>query len=436
MDEVIRRCLLEFYEIGLPEHVRRDVDPPLMEDAVITIVGGRRVGKTYLTYQIIEDYIQRRIVSSIDHVCYVHFDDERLIELQVDDLRRIDEIFLEISGATAKTKLLFVFDEIHRIRNWELFVLRLNRNPNWRVVVTGSSSDLEEDKVGRQLRGKTFTIRLHPLSFQEYLRFLGQDPPGKRISTQAAAKFKRLFRRYMETGSYPAVVDLKQTDRREVLRQYFNAVVASDFVDTKRIVRPLSCKLYLRNLLQRNASAYTHKKERNILSSMGHKIQPDTVADWFNWARESYFIGVNTIDSPSIKKQEQNYRKIYAIDWALANTVSSFAEPRTSRVLESIIYWHIQRSGLHTSYALLGRERHEIDFMVSEPGSPPHLAVQVCQNVSDPRVWEREIRGLVKVTDEAEVEPLVIVLDEPPASLRKQVPMERAWEWCLHFNRR
>lgn len=433
LDETIRRCLLEFYEIGLPEYVRRDVEIPVLENMVVTIVGGRRVGKTFLTYQLIDDYLGRKVIATIEHVCYVHFDDERLIELKTADLRRIDEIFLELAGASPQTPILFVFDEIHRVCDWEFFALRLKRNPKWHVVVTGSSSDLEEDKVGRQLRGKTFTIRLHPLSFREYLRFRGQEPGRKDFSTSEAARCKRMFREYMTAGSYPAMVALPLAERREILRQYFNAIVASDFVDVRRIVRPLSCKLFLRNLLQRNAAAYTHKKERNILASMGHKIPANTIADWFNWAHDSYFMGVNTIDSPSIKKQEQNYRKIYSVDWAMANMVSGFSEPRTSRVLESIVYWHLQRKGYLTSYALTGKDKHEIDFMVSEPGRSPHRAMQVCVDISDPAVWEREIRGFRQIATQrdSDIESLIVLLDEPTIKCPGNYPIVRAWELCL-----
>jgi predicted AAA+ superfamily ATPase len=121
------------------------------------------------------------------------------------DLRRIDEVFLGLIQAAPGDRLIFVFDEIHRIEGWEFFALRLNRNPNWRVIVTGSSADLEEDKVGRQLRGKTLTMRLYPLSFREFLRFRGQEPDRREFSTLDTARLSRLFGEYITTGSYPAM---------------------------------------------------------------------------------------------------------------------------------------------------------------------------------------------------------------------------------------
>ena len=433
MDAVIRQCLVELFELGIPKYVSRDIEVPLLKDMVTIVVGGRKVGKTYLTYQLIDTLLHQQKISSLRQVCYLHFDDERLLELQTDDLRRIDALFLELTDASPQTPLVFVFDEIHRVKNWEYFVLRLNRNPNWHVVVTGSSADLEEDNVGRQLRGKSFTVKLHPLSFEEFLRFKGESFRPTRHSVADEARLSRLFEQYMQMGSYPAMPGIAAVEQREVLRQYFNSVVASDFVDRRKINHPLSCKIYLRNLLQKNSAAYTHKKERNTLSSIGHKVPANVIADWFNWAETAYLIGVNAVDSPSIKKQEQNYRKIYAIDWAMANAVSSFGEPRTSRTLESIVYWHLKRRGLRTSYTLLGPHKNEIDFVVARPEAPPHLAIQVCLDLADPDVLQRETAAFAFLTTQryAAARPLILTLHAPPSSVRTEYPLHNVWKWIL-----
>ena len=76
-DEVIRRCILEFRDIGIPEFVPRDVDIPILKNMVTTIVGARKAGKTYLTYQLIERFIERKRIPSLEHVCYQHFATDR-----------------------------------------------------------------------------------------------------------------------------------------------------------------------------------------------------------------------------------------------------------------------------------------------------------------------------------------------------------------------
>lgn len=430
---IIRRCILDFYDAGIPEYVVRDVRIPMLKNMVTTVVGGRKTGKTFLTYQIINSLVTDGVIPSIRHVCYLHFDDERLLELQTDDLSRIDETFMEIGNIKPMDPVLFVFDEIHRIANWEYFVLRLNRNPNWRVVVTGSSSDLEEDKVGRQLRGKTVTIHLHPLSFSEYVRFRGRDVRPSGYSTAEAAGLAGLFNDYLHIGGYPAMVDTVAECRPDLLRQYFNSIVAADFLENRNIVDPIACKLFLRNILRRNACPYMHKKEHNAMASMGYAVHRNTIAQWFDWACESYLVGVNAINSPSVKKQQQNYRKLYAIDWALANAISAFREPRLAQALESVVYWELRRRGLATSYELVGPGKHEIDFLAGPPQSAPELAIQVCADLSDPTTLEREERALAKRVELAgnPVEPLILTLYEPSPALRLRFPVRKAWEWCL-----
>lgn len=435
-NDLIRRCILDFRETGIPDYVSRDVCPTLMKNMVTTLVGGRKTGKTYLTYQVIDGLCRAGAIESLEHVCYLHFDDERLLELQAVDLRRIDEVFLGLVSGSGEEPLVFVFDEIQRVEGWEFFVLRLSRNPNWRVIVTGASADLEEDKVGRQLRGKTLTTHLYPLSFREFLRFFGGEPKRDGFSTADAARISRFFEDYMTTGSYPAMRDTPVTARRELLRQYFNSIVSADFLENRNITHPLSCKLYLRNLLRRNSCPYMHKKERNILASMGHPVPANTIADWFNWARESYVMGVNAINSPSVKKQEQNYRKLYAVDWALANAVSAFREPRASQVLESIVFWELQRRGLHTSYELVGGDKYEVDFVAGPPEGPPTMAIQVCMDLSDPSTVEREERALARLVEHLGegVEPLIITLQDPPSGIEFRYPVQKAWQWCLQSN--
>lgn len=433
-NEIIRRCILDFYDVGLPRYVARDCRVPMLKNMVATIVGGRKTGKTYLTYQIIDGLIGQCFIPTIRHVCYLHFDDERLLEMQTDDLSRIDTVFMELSKLTPHDAILFVFDEIHRVANWEYYVLRLNRNPNWRVVVTGSSADLEEGKVGSQLRGKTVTTHLLPLSFREYLRFLGQEPASQRsYSTGDSARLGGHFNDYLFSGSYPAIPETGEESRLELLRQYFNSIVAADFLENRNISDPLACKLFLRNLLRRNSCPYTHKKEQNTLGSMGHNVNRNNISTWFNWACESYFIGVNAICSPSEKKQQQNYRKVYAIDWALADSVSSFREHRVSRALEAVVFWELRRRGMDTSYDLVGSGKHEVDFVAGAPQEPPSLAIQVCADLTDPSTLEREERSLDRLLEYHgdNMAPMILTLDAPPPAIRTSFPIKNVWEWCL-----
>ena len=394
MEQLLKERILEFQQNGIEEYIKRDIQVRHIRDMITTIAGGRKTGKTYLTYQIIDDFLKQGIISSLSQVCYLHFDDEALMMMNVEDLSKIDKVFLSLlPEASRKSNLIFIFDEIHKIKGWENFVLRLKKKPNQYVVVTGSTSELEEDKVARQLRGKTFTNRLFPLSFIEFIRFKGCKIDPTKLSASDYITISNLFDEYIHHGSYPALALCKPAECRELLQNYFNSVVMSDFIFSKNIQNPLACKIYLRNLLQQNGCPYTHKKAMNNLKSLGYSLSSRTISEWYKWAEESYLIGTCTINSPSIKKIEQNYRKVYCIDWHMATTVSCFRENRISRALETIVYWQLRKQGLQVSYELISDKKFEIDFLVSQPGSTPHAAIQVCVDINDPDVLAREIRS-------------------------------------------
>jgi len=414
MESIIKERILDFQQAGIPEYLRRDTKVFHLEDMVTTIAGGRKVGKTYLTYQIIDDLIKNSTVKSLKNVCYLHFDDEALASMKPGELSKIDQVFLSLLDKDEVCQpILFVFDEIHNVQGWENFVLRLKKKKNWLVVVTGSTSELEEDKVARQLRGKTFTNRLYPLSFAEFLRFNGSEIDLTRMSGRDKSEAMKNFDEYMKRGSYPAVAKLGDALLRPLLQNYFNSIVVSDFILNKNIQNPVACKSFLRNILLKNACPYTHKKELNNLKSLGFNLAPKTVSDWFRWAEEVYFIGSVGFNSTSLKRISQNYRKIYSSDWAMANCISGWNEKKTSRILESITYWHLIRNGFDVKYESVGQNRNEIDFIVSHHGKKPFLAIQVCSDLSNEFTHERETKSLMLLCKEnPSIKPLILTLFE------------------------
>ncbi len=435
MDSLLKERILDFHQSGIPAYTRRDATVAHVKDMVTTIVGGRKTGKTYLTYQVIDDLLKSGGLESLRRVCYLHFDDEALAAMRQEDLAGIDRVFLSLLEKEEREgALLFVFDEIHRVQGWENFVLRLKKRPNWLVMVTGSTVDLEEDKVARQLRGKTFTNRLHPLSFKEFLRFNGFNSSPDRMSSADRAAARGLLDLYLEKGGYPAATVVDRQILRQLLQNYFNSIVASDFILGRDIQSPGACKAYLRDLLQKNACPYTHKKELNNLRSMGFPLAPKTVSEWFTWAEESYFLGSAGIQSPSPKRVAKNYRKIYCCDWAMANSVTGWSEKRISRSLEAVVYWHLVRQGFSVSYDLAGTEKAEIDFVVSRHGERPFAAIQVCMDIADDVVEGRELKGLAWYAKRnPDVACRVITLAEPRRKLA--VPVVSALDFLLDHDK-
>ena len=98
-----------------------------------------------------------------------------------------------------------------------------------------------------------------------------------------------------------------------------------------------------------------------------------------------------------------------------------------------MVYWELRRRGFSVSYDVVGTKKHEVDFVAGEPAKPPHLAIQVCMDLSDPDVVEREVWAFRQIKERLgpQIEPLIVTLDSPPAHLSLPVPVTRGWEWAL-----
>ncbi len=435
--EIVKSRLLDFQEMEMPNYIKRDISINHLPDMITTIVGVRKSGKTYLTYQLIDELIKNKFIKSLKQVCYLHFDDEQLSGFSVADLHIIDEIFYSLfeTKTQKKDNVVFVFDEIHKIKGWENFVLRIKKKPRTIVIVTGSSADLEADKVNKQLRGKTFTNCIYPLSFKEFLKFKGEKINIKRLTSSAKSIGIHYFDEYCKVGCFPAVANISNKLIPELLKNYFISIVQADFLFSDFSVHNLACKDFVTYLLHNNGGKYTHKKTFNSLRSFGHNFSKENVPNWYELAKNCYFVGETAIYSNSAKKIQQNYRKVYCVDWQLANSVSFPTEKRKTATLESIVYWELIRRKKKCSYYLVSSNKLEIDFLVYDIFGKPETAIQVSHDISSPETFEREIKPFNYIKKEfPNINCLLLTenTEMPPLkNFDPDIKIKSVWKWLL-----
>ncbi len=395
---LLRARLQEFREDGIPEYSTRVFNSTFYKDMVITLVGVRKAGKTYATYQTIDQMLKTGKLSSLDQVCYLHFDDESLMTFGVNHLTQIDEALLQINPDIHSESVLYVFDEIHKLAGWEGYVLRLLRKRNSRILVTGSSADLEPDRVNRQLRGKSMAEHIYPLSFLEFCRWNDTNTNPSKWSPRNRATIEQLFEKYIRWGGFPGLHETKTDKEREaLLKTYCSTIVASDFLEKSKIPDPILIKHYLFRLLQNNTGAYTHKKMLDALSGIQIKVDKRQLYALAHLAEENYLFDFVQIYAESQAKINQNPRKVYCADWAMANVVAFPTKLQFNRALEAIVYWELKRRGYQVRYYRHPHSEHEVDFIAYKTFEAPELAIQVTSQMDDKTTIKRETRSLTNL---------------------------------------
>ena len=95
--EDFRKVIAEWFTRTLPEIHERDIDIPLDVDVVVSIVGPRRSGKTFMVYSIISKL--RRFVPT-SNVLYINMEHERLRHLSAEDLGDLITAYYEGGNQT------------------------------------------------------------------------------------------------------------------------------------------------------------------------------------------------------------------------------------------------------------------------------------------------------------------------------------------------
>lgn len=262
------------------------------------------------------------------------------------------------------------------------------------MLVTGSSSRLLKRDIATELRGKSLSNYLYPLSFSEFLQFHHFN--HEHDSTVGIAEMARYFHEYLVWGAYPALVFQNEYAKELLLREYFDTMILRDVIQRYNVNNPGSCTQLYHYLLSRIGRPVTILAAHRFLHEAGYEASRVTVRDYFEWAVDSWLLFSLSIYSDSLRDQVRNYKKIYAIDWALALKNCRSWDGSYSRAFENCVFLHLQRRFQRIHYYLTRESRQEVDFIMFDNNGKPVAAVQACMDVSTPETLKREIEPLIK----------------------------------------
>ncbi len=221
--------------------------------------GVRRVGKTTIMYQIIENLIDEGVNPK--NIFYATFDNPILKLVNAENVLAIYESLYPIEG----TRYIF-FDEIQYTDNWELWMKVIyDSRKDIRLIATGSASPVLEKGSADSGTGRWSVLKIPTMSFYEYCRLLGLDEPelpkNLRLSNLVKMNKPELgdlmsrfiplqnhFNRYLMIGGFPELV-LSDDDayaQRMLREDVVDKVIKRDVLTLFNIRSPLLMeKLFL-----------------------------------------------------------------------------------------------------------------------------------------------------------------------------------------------
>lgn len=403
--DTVKQIIVDFHQTQLPDLKQRELTVPVDTGKVISIIGVRRSGKTYLLYGLME---KLRHSLAANRLVYINFEDERL-DFERPELDLILQAYRELYPGIDLREVYFFFDEIQNVDGWDRFVRRVHDSVSRNIFITGSNSKLLSKEIATSLRGRTLTYEIFPLSFREYLDFLEMDWQKEFYSSEGRAIMHRRLEEYLRYGGFPELLRFENNLKDKVLQDYYDTMLFRDLVERYNIKQIHILKYFIKRLMASVTKDFSVNKIYNELKSQGLKLGKGLLYEFLDAVESIYLMFVLNRYSPSVVKQEMSEKKIYSIDNGLLNAVTFKFSKDTGKLLENMVGLDLLRQGKEIFFY---RNRVECDFVVTER-EQVLSALQVCLSTKDIDTREREIRGLVSACKKFNLDSgSIITLDE------------------------
>ena len=385
MKNVLKTVIADFHTTRLRSSLKRNIELPVDSGIIISVIGVRRSGKTFLIYETIKRIIGNGIPKK--NIIYINFEDERLT-LGKDQLDLILQAYQELYPTQDLAGCYFFFDEVQNIDGWQKFIRRVYDTVSKNIYITGSNSRLLSTDIATELRGRTISYTLYPLGFEEYLRF--NKAENEYYSTIQKIKILDHFRTFLVYGGFPELVDLDESLKIKKLQDYFNTIIFKDLIERYNISNPTVLKFFLKRILSQVTKPVSINKIYNDLKSLGYKISNNILYEYSDFIQTSFTsVLINKFEYSEIK-QAKSEKKAYAIDNGILSAVDYSFSENHGKLLENLIALELLKSGKEIMYF---RNNQECDFIFKEKKT--FSAVQVCYSIQDSDTHEREVKGLI-----------------------------------------
>ena len=395
----------------------KDTRKWLSSDLIKVILGPRRAGKSVFALMLLKD----------QSFAYFNFDDESLPGEEKIDL---DELMTELKLAYGDTKYI-LFDEIQNLPNWELFVNRLHR-AGYNLVLTGSNASLLSKELATHLTGRHIPIEILPFNFSEILKAQQYEvTPDKLSLPDEKAKLLEYMTQYMTSGGYPEVVT-KGVDPRGYLDVLFDAVLFKDVVKRHKVRFSEQIASLGSYLINNVSGQYGAKKLANILE---FKSQV-TLEKYLGYLTEAYLIFPLIRHSTKAGMRLRSAKKTYVVDNGFVTAKAVQHSPNTGKLMENLVFTELVKKGNQPGRELFyykTRNDREIDFVLKKGYQVMEL-IQVCYDMTDADVEQREVKALVEAGKELNVSKLTVLTWNEKRTVEKDnmtIQFRPLWEWLL-----
>jgi len=352
---------------------------PFMEQSIIKVfTGQRRVGKSYLLFQIIQMIQKEHKNASI-----IYINKEDLSFSNIKNALDLND-YIKSKKVTNQKNYVFI-DEIQEIENFSDALRSAALDTDLDIYCTGSNANLLSRDIAGQLSGRYIEIEVHSLSYTEFLDFHQLES-----ASESLAKF-------LKYGGLPYLKHLKLEDEIvfEYLKNIYATIVYRDIVNRYEIRNTPFLEKLVQFLAGNIGSLFSSKKISDFLKSQQVKISTNQVQSYVEYLVNAFLIYKIARYDMIGKRVFEFGEKYYFENLGIRNGIYGYRIEDRGKIMENAVFNHLKFLGYTI---LIGKQdQREIDFIAQKNGETHYF--QVALSILEPQTIEREFGNLLKIQD-------------------------------------
>jgi len=350
-----------------------------MKTPIIKVmIGHRRVGKSYILFQLMELIIEEEKNANI---IYINKEDIEFV-----DITYYKELNQYITARLVNNRRNYIFvDEIQEIKDFQIAIRSLALDDNNDIYITGSNSQMFSSDLANELGGRYVEFRIYSLSYLEFLDF--HDLPNNDESLEKYTRF----------GGLPYLIHLPMDESvvMEYIRSVYSTIVLRDVIKRKKIRNTGFLEQLIRFLANNIGSLFSSKSISDFLKSQKVNISPSQVSEYADSLVEAFIVHrVGRYDIVG-KRLFERGEKYFFENMGIRNSIAGYKPQDRAKRLENLVCNHLLYCGYDVKVGTLATE--EIDFVCTRDRETVY--VQVAIELSSPTTIAREFGNLLKIKD-------------------------------------
>lgn len=346
------------------------------------ITGVRRCGKTVLLKQIIDELENRGIAS--ENIIYMSFESSKYKNIRNDN--DLDEfIFSKTNNLNGKIYLLF--DEIQKVKNWEVSLNSYRVDLECDIYITGSNSQLLSGELATLISGRYISINMLPFSFKELIQYY--DEMYENIDEI------KLFEQYLSYGGFPGLLNYENEEKEKYLYDLYSTIVLNDILYKNKVKDLDLLERLMEFMISNIGQLFSANSISKYIKNENRKTTPHTIINYMDYARNAFIFYQIKRENIKQKRKLLISDKYYLVDSGFYFIFNGSTQRNWGQLLENIVFLELIRQGYSITIGKI--QDLEVDFVCRKANQIKYI--QVSQSILDENTRKREFKSLEKISD-------------------------------------